>query len=138
MSGYPEEYQIPYDNCVALGYDVNQCGPFARCVEHDSWGQNPVQLCSQDDYGNVNCVNVGTGTTYVPSERTCWEEMGSPPPPSSEPPLPPEEPPYDPYNCPCDAHRIPLPLIYLSNHPIQTMALSALVTGVFFYLVTHM
>ena len=49
MSQPPEEYQVPYDNCVALGYDVNQCGPFARCVEHDSWGQNPIQLCSQDE-----------------------------------------------------------------------------------------
>lgn len=134
----PPEYTVPYDECVSLGYDENQCGPYARCVEHSSWGDQPVQLCSQDSFGNITCDNIGVGNSYAAAQRECWQEMGSPLPPIQEPPLPPEEPPYDPYNCVCDAHQIPSSLIYLSIHPIQTFLLSAMLTGVFFYFVTRL
>ena len=113
----------------------------------------PITICqpAYDPYGDgqvvgYDCDNgtmddpfhaTGDNDPYLDSEKYCYTQLGSPPyPVDDQPDPPPEEPPFDPYHCDCPAHRPNKTLLFLVYHPLLTMTLSALATGLLLYLVT--
>ena len=107
-------YDQANDDCISSGYSTDQCAQFSRCVHEEQGHTNPISLCHPDAYGNEYCT---ADNGFRPAELSCYQQLGSPPPPSDMP-VPPEVPPFD-FSCYCPAHFFNPLQIYVRKHSTQ-------------------